>query len=202
MWRLSSWGRMESLKASAAGRCLWTIPQSRPSVARTIAAKLSQKGVQALDAPVSGGDIGARDATLTIMVGGDAGALEKVMPVFKAMSKTVTHVGDGGSRTSRQGCKPDYGGGADGCDGRTARFFAEGGSRSSKGCGCDQRRRRPMLGAGREATAALCGQSQSGFQGIHAGEGHEHCSGNRPRIRRAVAFDRAQTPSCFRPCCR
>ena len=69
----------------------------RPSVARTIAAGLSQKGVQALDAPVSGGDIGARDATLAIMVGGDASALEKVMPVFKAMSKTVTHVGAAGA---------------------------------------------------------------------------------------------------------
>lgn len=69
----------------------------RPSVARTIAARLLEKGVQALDAPVSGGDIGARDATLTIMVGGDAHALEKVMPVFKAMGKTVTHVGAAGA---------------------------------------------------------------------------------------------------------
>lgn len=69
----------------------------RPSVARLIAAKLAEKGVQALDAPVSGGDIGARDATLTIMVGGSASALEKVMPVFKAMGKTITHVGDVGA---------------------------------------------------------------------------------------------------------
>jgi 2-hydroxy-3-oxopropionate reductase len=69
----------------------------RPSVARLIAAKLSQKGIQALDAPVSGGDIGARDATLTIMVGGAASALEKVMPVFKAMGKTITHVGEAGA---------------------------------------------------------------------------------------------------------
>ncbi|HJS17931.1 MAG TPA: NAD(P)-binding domain-containing protein [Anaerolineales bacterium] len=43
---------------------------------------------------VFGGDIGARDGTLTIMVGGDASALEKVMPVFQAMGRTVTHVGD------------------------------------------------------------------------------------------------------------
>ena len=69
----------------------------RPSVARLIAAKLAQKGIQALDAPVSGGDIGARDATLTIMVGGAASALEKVMPVFKAMGKTITHVGEAGA---------------------------------------------------------------------------------------------------------
>ena len=69
----------------------------RPATARMIAAKLNSRGVEALDAPVSGGDIGARDATLTIMVGGDKGALEKVMPVFKAMGKTITHVGNAGA---------------------------------------------------------------------------------------------------------
>jgi len=50
-----------------------------------------------LDAPVSGGDIGAKNGTLTIMVGGDAAALEKVMPVFEAMGKTITHVGEAGA---------------------------------------------------------------------------------------------------------
>ena len=69
----------------------------KPVTARTIAQKLSEKNVFALDAPVSGGDIGARNGTLTIMVGGDASALEKVMPVFNAMGKTVTHVGDAGA---------------------------------------------------------------------------------------------------------
>lgn len=69
----------------------------KPAVARRIAEKLAAKGVLALDAPVSGGDIGARDGTLTIMVGGEASALEKVMPVFKAMGKTVTHVGGAGA---------------------------------------------------------------------------------------------------------
>jgi 2-hydroxy-3-oxopropionate reductase len=69
----------------------------RPSVARMIAAKLAQKGVDALDAPVSGGDVGARDATLTIMVGGSKNALEKAMPVFRAMGKTITYVGEAGA---------------------------------------------------------------------------------------------------------
>lgn len=69
----------------------------KPASARHIAARLAEKGVQALDAPVSGGDIGAKNGTLTIMVGGDAGALEKVMPVFLAMGKTVTHVGAAGA---------------------------------------------------------------------------------------------------------
>jgi 2-hydroxy-3-oxopropionate reductase len=69
----------------------------RPSTARMIASKLAAKGVDALDAPVSGGDIGARDATLTIMVGGTERALEQVRPIFKAMGKTVTHVGEAGA---------------------------------------------------------------------------------------------------------
>lgn len=69
----------------------------KPATARYIAQRLGEKGVLCLDAPVSGGDIGARNATLTIMVGGPAEALEKVMPVFRAMGKTVTHVGDSGA---------------------------------------------------------------------------------------------------------
>jgi 2-hydroxy-3-oxopropionate reductase len=69
----------------------------KPATARAIAARLAEKGALALDAPVSGGDIGAKNGTLTIMVGGDAGALEKVMPVFLAMGKTVTHVGEAGA---------------------------------------------------------------------------------------------------------
>jgi 2-hydroxy-3-oxopropionate reductase len=69
----------------------------KPVSARMIAEKLSEKNVFALDAPVSGGDIGAKNGTLTIMVGGDPSALEKVMPVFRAMGKTITHVGEAGA---------------------------------------------------------------------------------------------------------
>jgi 2-hydroxy-3-oxopropionate reductase len=68
-----------------------------PETATMVAERLAEKGVLALDAPVSGGDIGARNGTLTIMVGGDEGALEKVMPVFQAMGKTITHIGKAGS---------------------------------------------------------------------------------------------------------
>lgn len=68
------------------------------SVARDISKRLwSMKSVHALDAPVSGGDIGAQNGTLTIMVGGDAEALKKVMPVLEAMGKKITHIGDSGA---------------------------------------------------------------------------------------------------------
>lgn len=69
----------------------------RPAAARSLSARLAEKGVLALDAPVSGGDVGARNGTLAIMVGGPAEALEKVMPVFQAMGKSITHVGDAGA---------------------------------------------------------------------------------------------------------
>jgi len=69
----------------------------KPASARMIAEKLREKNVFSLDAPLSGGDIGAKNGTLAIMVGGDAEALEKAMPVFMAMGKTVTHVGDAGA---------------------------------------------------------------------------------------------------------
>ena len=69
----------------------------KPATARRIAEVLGEKGMLCLDAPVSGGDIGARQGTLAIMVGGPAEALEKVRPVFQAMGKTVTHVGEAGA---------------------------------------------------------------------------------------------------------
>lgn len=69
----------------------------KPAAARRLARVLGEKGVLCLDAPVSGGDIGARNATLTIMVGGPANALEQVRPVLQAMGKTITHVGEWGA---------------------------------------------------------------------------------------------------------
>ncbi len=69
----------------------------KPATARFIASRFTEKGVECLDAPVSGGDIGARQGTLTIMVGGSAGAVEVVRPVFAAMGKSVTHVGEAGA---------------------------------------------------------------------------------------------------------
>jgi len=65
----------------------------KPATARRVGGKLAEKGVAMLDAPVSGGDIGAINGTLTIMVGGSAEALEKVMPLLKAVGKIITHVG-------------------------------------------------------------------------------------------------------------
>jgi 3-hydroxyisobutyrate dehydrogenase len=65
--------------------------------ARDIAARLSERGIAFLDAPVSGGQKGANEGTLTFFVGGDPSALEKARPVFQAMGKRITHLGPSGS---------------------------------------------------------------------------------------------------------
>ncbi len=76
----------------------------KPATARRIAAELSRAGVLSLDAPVSGGDIGAQKGTLTIMVGGPKEALEKVMPVLQAIGKSITHVGETGAGQIAKAC--------------------------------------------------------------------------------------------------
>ncbi len=76
----------------------------KPATARTIAAKLGEKGVLCLDAPVSGGDIGAQKGTLAIMIGGPADALEKVQPIFEVIGKKITHVGDTGAGQIAKAC--------------------------------------------------------------------------------------------------
>src|SRR5262249_41306452 len=65
--------------------------------ARSIAQRLSERGLTLLDAPVSGGQKGAIEGTLTFFVGGEAPALEKARPVFQALGKRITHLGPSGA---------------------------------------------------------------------------------------------------------
>ena len=69
----------------------------RPDVARKVAEGGTERGMRVIDAPVSGGEQGAIDATLSIMVGGDAGDVAEARPVLEAVGKTVVHVGPAGS---------------------------------------------------------------------------------------------------------
>jgi 3-hydroxyisobutyrate dehydrogenase len=68
-----------------------------PSVTLSVSAALAEKGVRMLDAPVSGGDTGAREGTLTIMVGGDASVFEACQPVLQVLGKKVVHMGGTGA---------------------------------------------------------------------------------------------------------
>ncbi|MDC7708134.1 NAD(P)-dependent oxidoreductase [Vogesella indigofera] len=75
-----------------------------PIGAREIAAKLDASGIDFLDCPVSGGEVGAINGTLTIMVGGKAAALATARPVLQAMGKTITHIGDSGAGQVAKAC--------------------------------------------------------------------------------------------------
>ncbi len=68
-----------------------------PSVARTCAEALAQKGAGFMDAPISGGDVGARQGTLSIMVGGEREHFDRARPVLETMGKTITHCGPSGA---------------------------------------------------------------------------------------------------------
>jgi 3-hydroxyisobutyrate dehydrogenase len=90
-------GPAGALQGASAGKVLVDMTTSEPGLAAEIHAAAKSKGVAALDAPVSGGDIGARNAALSIMVGGDADAFEAVLPCFEAMGKTIRHQGFAGA---------------------------------------------------------------------------------------------------------
>ena len=81
-----------------AGQIVVDMSTIAPAAERAIAARLKAKGgVEYLDAPVSGGDVGARDGTLAIMVGGDAVAFARARPLFELMGKRITHMGASGA---------------------------------------------------------------------------------------------------------
>jgi 3-hydroxyisobutyrate dehydrogenase len=90
-------GPQAALAGSRPDVVLVDMTTSEPSLAGEIAEAARARGVWALDAPVSGGDVGAKNATLSIMVGGDAEAVEAVRPLFECMGKTVVHQGPAGA---------------------------------------------------------------------------------------------------------
>jgi len=93
--------------AAAAGRTgLIIVDMSTiaPAAAREIGAKLAAKGIEFLDAPVSGGEVGAKAATLTIMVGGKAAAFDIVKPLFEKMGKSSTLIGECGAGQVAKAC--------------------------------------------------------------------------------------------------
>ena len=97
-------GRDGIIEGAHAGLIFVDNSTIKPASARLIAGRLAELQVLSLDAPVSGGDIGARDGTLTIMIGGPAEALDKVMPVLQVIGKTITHVGESGAGQITKAC--------------------------------------------------------------------------------------------------
>jgi 3-hydroxyisobutyrate dehydrogenase len=85
------------LEAAGPGQVFVDFGTSPPSFARRLAAAAEERGAQAVDAPVSGGDIGARNATLSIMVGGAEAAVSRVRPLLVRLGKSVVHMGPAGA---------------------------------------------------------------------------------------------------------
>lgn len=75
-----------------------------PAATRTMAERLRERGAELLDAPVSGGEAGAIDGTLSIMVGGPEAAFARVLPLFKSMGRNIVHVGDNGAGQVCKAC--------------------------------------------------------------------------------------------------
>jgi 3-hydroxyisobutyrate dehydrogenase len=90
-------GSRGTLSAQRAPGLIIDMTTSSPALAAEIADAASRRGSSALDAPVSGGDVGARNATLSIMVGGEASAFERARPLLELMGKTVVHHGGPGT---------------------------------------------------------------------------------------------------------
>ena len=77
---------------------------TRPSLAEKIAAEATTKNIEAIDAPVSGGDVGAKNGTLSIMVGGNKAAVDTIMPLFEIMGKNIIHQGKAGAGQHTKMC--------------------------------------------------------------------------------------------------
>jgi 2-hydroxy-3-oxopropionate reductase len=75
-----------------------------PSTAKKIYAAMQEKGVEALDAPVSGGQVGAESGTVSIMVGGNENAFQKALPLFQSMGKSIVHIGEAGAGQMTKAC--------------------------------------------------------------------------------------------------
>lgn len=90
-------GPRGTLAGSKSGNVLVDMTTSEPALAQEIAAQAKQRGVHSVDAPVSGGDIGAREARLSIMIGGEKDVVEALNPCWEAMGKTIVHQGPAGA---------------------------------------------------------------------------------------------------------
>lgn len=75
-----------------------------PTATRDFAERLAEKGIEMLDAPVSGGETGAINGTLSIMVGGKTAVFERVKPLFECMGKNIVHIGDNGAGQVAKAC--------------------------------------------------------------------------------------------------
>jgi 2-hydroxy-3-oxopropionate reductase len=97
-------GKDGVLEGATAGMLYIDMSTIAPATARKIYASLKANGIQSLDAPVSGGDIGAEQGTLSIMVGGEESAFQRSLPILQVMGKNIVHVGEAGAGQVTKAC--------------------------------------------------------------------------------------------------
>jgi len=97
-------GEQGILENISPGGYIVDMTTSKPQLAVTIAEKAQERGAFALDAPVSGGDIGARDGRLSIMVGGEKEVFETILPLFELLGTNIVHQGPAGSGQHTKMC--------------------------------------------------------------------------------------------------
>ncbi|MEC3632212.1 NAD(P)-dependent oxidoreductase [Bacillus velezensis] len=97
-------GESGILRHAKEGAFVIDMTTSKPSLAKKIAEKAKEKSIHALDAPVSGGDIGARNGTLAIMAGGEKKAFEACLPLFSVMGENIQYQGPAGSGQHTKMC--------------------------------------------------------------------------------------------------
>ena len=91
------WLGADGVIAHARDALLIDMTTSSPALAQQLAAQAAKAGHQALDAPVSGGDVGAREGKLSIMVGGEAAAFDRALPILQLMGTNIVHMGAAGA---------------------------------------------------------------------------------------------------------
>ena len=92
------------LSVESSCRILVDMTTSEPGIAKKIAQAASKKGIASLDAPVSGGDVGAKNGTLAIMVGGEKQAFDEVLPLFEVMGQNIAYMGEAGAGQHTKMC--------------------------------------------------------------------------------------------------
>lgn len=102
--RTAYFGETGILAGARLGTAVIDMTTTDPTLSREIAERAMAKGLSAIDAPVSGGDVGARNATLSIMVGGDRRAVQAVMPLFELLGKKIVHQGGPGTGQQAKLC--------------------------------------------------------------------------------------------------
>jgi 2-hydroxy-3-oxopropionate reductase len=98
------WGEDGVLEGIRRGALFIDMSTIAPSTAREIYDSMQQKGVEALDAPVSGGQVGAESGSVSFMVGGSEAAFQRALPIFEVMGKNIVHIGGAGAGQTTKAC--------------------------------------------------------------------------------------------------